>query len=249
MNTFQQLVEAAQFQISGGSEYLWNNFSPNARWLDFEAKEFEAEMSMVFDSTSQEVFQAALYFGDNAFRWTNPTFVETYKKEAYQRKVDPREAYDGKHFTDCDLFEDFVIKVKDIFTTGKCENEVIIPLDFSPEVQEIFNKLPEGTNIEEFILKALSEKLEKMSQLHRGNWDIVFSALAQADIHATIDVENAPIAEHNIQEIYDWVKSLNLKDVNLIYSDKETEQGIVSFISVDDGAYPENVFQYLYKKA
>lgn len=248
MNTFQQLVEAAKFQISGGSEYLWNSFGRHARWLDFESKQFNVEMNMVFDSSNQQVYQAALYFGDNAFRWNNPGYVDNYKKEAYKRDIDPRLAFEGKHFTDCDVLQDFVSKVKECFTTGKCDTDVIIPLDFSPEVQNIFDKLPEGTNIEQFIINALTEKMEKMSQIHRENWDIVFSTLAQAGINVTIDVDNAPIAEHNIQEIYDWVKSLNVVDVHLLYSDKETENGIVSFITVDDGAYPENVLQYLYKK-
>lgn len=248
MNTFQQLVEAAQFQISGGSEYLWQSFGRHARWLDFEAKEFNVEMSLVFDSNNQEVYQAALYLDNLAFRWNNPLFAEAYKKEAYQRNIDPRVAYENTHFSDCDLFEDFVNKVKDSFTTGKCDTDIIIPLDLTPEQQELFSKLPEGTNFEEFVLKALTEKLEKMSQTHREHWDIVFSTLSQAGITVSIDIENAPIAEHNIQEIYDWVKSLNIPEVHLFYSDKETEKGIVSLLIADDAAYPENTFEYLYKK-
>lgn len=248
MNTFQQLVEAAQFQISGGSEYLWRSFGQKARWLDFESKQFKVEMSLVFDAENQEVYQAALYLDDIAFRWNNPVFVEAYKKEAYQRNVDPRAASEDTHFSDCELLEDFVSKVKDSFATGKCDSDIIIPLDLTPEQQELFNKLPEGTNIEEFVLAALTEKLATMSQRHRENWDIVFSTLEQAGITVTIDIDNAPIAEHNIQEVYDWVKSLNVPEVHLFYSDKETEKGIVSLLIVDDAAYPENTFEYLYKK-
>lgn len=248
MNTFQQLVEAAQFQISGGSEYLWRNFGTHARWLDFESTQFKVELNLVFDANNQEVYQAGLYFGDNAFRWTNPLFVETYNKECYQRDIDPRIAYEGVQFTDCELLEDFVSKVKECFATGKCDTDIIIPLDFTPEQQEIFNKLPQGTNLEEFILQALTEKLENMSQRHRENWDVVFSTLAQSNILVTIDVDNAPIAEHNIQEVYDWVKSLHVQEVHLTYSDKQTAKGIVSFITANTKDDSQETFEYLYKK-
>ena len=81
MSKFQELISAAQFKISGGSEYLWSCYGPHARYLDFTSDEFDFEMSLVFDSITQEVYESSLYIKGSAFRWQNPDFIETFKQE------------------------------------------------------------------------------------------------------------------------------------------------------------------------
>lgn len=247
MTTFQQLIEAAHFQITGGAPYQWHSFGPHARFLDFDSAEFDVEFSIIFDSTHQEVFQASLYLNGSAYRWTNPEHLQAYKAEAYSRDIDPRVAYDDKHFTDCDVFEDFLKKVQDSFNSGQCDDTVLIPLDLTPEAQETFAQLPEGTDLQEFVLDSLMKKVDELFQKNRENWDIVFSTLSQSGIAVTIDNDHAPVSEDNFQEIYNWVKSLNETEVDLHYHDKETAQGIISYLTANESQVPDFTFQYIYK--
>lgn len=248
MTNFKQLIEAANFQITGGSEYTWNSYGPHARWLDFNSSVFNVEFSLIFDCDNQTVYQASLYLNDSAFRWINPDFVEKFKAESFAREVDPRIAYENTFYTDCEVFSDFVSKVKESFTTGNCDTSILIALEFTPEQEELFSKLPEGTDLQDFILKALEEKMEFLTKQNRDNWDIVFSTLSQSGVQTSIDNDASPIAEGNIQEIYNWVNSLNLPVVSLSYSDKETAQGIVSTLTANKEQTPYLNFQYIYKK-
>lgn len=248
MTTFQQMIEAAQFQITGGSEYMWRSFGPHARWLDFESADYDAELGLVFDAQTQEVYQATLYVPEGEFRWTNPEFLEQFQQESFERDIDPRVSFEDKFFNDCTVVEDFIQKIKDSFTTGQCDTSMIIALEFTPEQEELFSKLPEGTDLAQFILKASEKKLEEMSIKNRENWDIVFSTVAQSGTKVTIDVENAPISEENIQEIYNWLNSLKETEVNLTYKDKQTAKGIVSYLTANKEVTPELVFEYTYKK-
>ena len=247
MNKFQQLITAAQFQITGGSEYQWNSFGYTARFLDFNSPEFKVDLSLIFDSETQEVYQATMYINESSFRWTNPSFLDGFKKESYERDIDPRLSSEDTYFTDCDVFDDFVSKVSESFTTGTCDTSVLISLNFTPEQEDIFNQLPEGTDIQEFIITALKEKLDILSKQNIHNWDIVFSTLAQSGIITTIDIEDAPISEKNIQEIYDWVNSLNLKTVELSYSDKDTASGLVCILTANKEENPHLTFKYTFK--
>lgn len=247
MTIFKQLIEAAQFQITGGSEYQWLSYGPHARWLDFNSNVFDIDFSLVFDGENQTVYQASLYLDGMAFRWINPDFLTQVRQESFDKGIDPRVAYDDTFYSDCEVFEDFVNKVQEAFTSGICNTDLLIPLDLTPEQEEIFNQLPEGTNLQNFILEALEEKMATFSKQNSDNWDIVFSTLTQSGITTSIDVDNAPISQGNIQEIYNWINGLNLKIVDLFYSDKEVAEGIISTLTIYQEGTPNLTFRYTYK--
>ena len=243
MSVFQELIHAANFQIVGGDEYQWSSFGPNARFLDFKSSSFDVNFSIIFDCSTQEVYQASLFVNESAFRWTNPLYKEGFRNESFEKDVDPRVAYDGLFFTDCDVFEDFIIKVESSFDSGFCDTDVIIPLDLTPEAEELFSQLPEGTDIQQFILESCMDKIAILSKQNIENWDVLFSTLSEKEIVVTIDIENAPISQSNIQELYNWISSLSQKEIHLFYSDKETAKGIISKLTTEDG----QSFQYQYK--
>lgn len=248
MTIFQQLINAAQFQITGGSVYQWNSFGSHARFLDFNSPVFNVDFSIIFDSITQEVYQSYLYINDCAYRWTNPTFLQGFKQESFDRDIDPRIASEDIHFSDCVLVEDFISKVKEGFSTGKCDTSILISLNLTPEQEHIFSQLPEGTDFDSFILKALEEKIAVVTKKHKDNWDVVFSALNESDINASINDDTAPISEDNIQEVYNWINSLNYQHVDIFYSDKETSTGIISILTVYQDHAPDIHFEYKYNK-
>lgn len=250
MKKFKKLVKAAQFEITGGSEYLWNCYGKNARYLDMTNENFNVELNLVFNSKNREVYQASLYLSGLAFRWIHPEFLNAYKEECYSRDIDPRIAYEEIFYTDCDVFEDFVAKVKDSFTTGKCDTSVLMTIDLLPEIEEIFSKLPEGSNIDEFVLNILETRMKELHKEYENTWNKMFSSLATEGINVTLNIPNSPVSETNVKDIYDWIVSLEEKEVALFYSDKDKAEGIFSKLTFkkEKGYSPSFEYQYKYQE-
>lgn len=248
MSIFQKLTEAAQFNIVCGSNYRGSCFGYHARFLDFHSDQFNVDFSLIFDSTNQQVFQASLYFKNLAFRWTHPEYIKGYKNECYLAHIDPRIAYDAIHFVDCDVFEDFLNKVYTAFHFGQIDQTIAISLVLSQEQQFLFNQLPDTVDLQKLIQDSLIEKTDELFKKNTENWDIIFSTLSQSGIELTLDDENAPINENHFQAIYDWVKSLNSDKVSLHYFDKETSDGLVSYLIANHSHEPHFTFKYIYEK-
>lgn len=232
MSYFQQLLEASQFKIVGGSEYLWNSFGKDVRYLDIENSELNIQLDLIFNTQTQEVFQASLFMKDNTFRWLSPDYIDAYKKECYERDVDPRIAYDNVKYCDCAVFEDFLSKVKEAFETGTCDNKVTIQLDLKEEEKEQLLDACKDISLDDFVSQILAKEVEKITERMNTNWNSLVLKLKEDEIEVTKDNSEqlVLILEKNVQEIYDWIKSLNIKQVELCYSDKETANGLICFL-------------------
>jgi hypothetical protein len=91
-----QIIEATGARITGGSEYLWNCYGPNARFLDFADQDHTECASVVFDSKTQQVYQLEMHVlgYDQAFAWRNPSYESAYQAECAERNVEPNVAWD-----------------------------------------------------------------------------------------------------------------------------------------------------------
>ena len=100
--TLADVNEALNHQITEGSEYQWSCYGPNARYLDYTISGIDVTGSVIYDTQTQEVYQADLCDGPNdlAWRWANPDFAKAHRKEAKRRGVNPNQAWDHVEFTD-----------------------------------------------------------------------------------------------------------------------------------------------------
>lgn len=123
-----KVIEALDCKITGGSEYQWQSYGPNARWLDFETE--HAHASVVFDSINQTVYLAEVNDINEkyAYRWLNPEFKETYIKECKEKNTDPNLAWDNKQWTDLEVMEDFLDKASAIMQGESFDNRIQVPL-------------------------------------------------------------------------------------------------------------------------
>lgn len=94
--TLADVNEALNHQITEGSQYQWACFGPNARFLDYTISSIDVTCTVIYDTVTQEIYEAALCDGpaDVAHRWSNPKFVKAHRKEAKKRGVDPDQAWD-----------------------------------------------------------------------------------------------------------------------------------------------------------
>lgn len=143
----KQACEAFEYHVSGGSEYCWHCYGPNARYLDFENE--HASGSIIFDSKKQTVYVAEVTSseGDHAYRWMNSEFIKQFEQECLERNVDSREAWQGKNWVDLEVEDDFVAKAKAIFKGVEFDRRVDVPIDISDEELFLLMKMAHERDI------------------------------------------------------------------------------------------------------
>lgn len=98
--TLMEVIEQCGARICEGSQYQWECFGPNARFIDFADVTGEPYCSVVHDTKTYAVYQIDCHVPgqDQAFKWTNPEFSDVYLKECKKRKIDPLVAWDEVRF-------------------------------------------------------------------------------------------------------------------------------------------------------
>ena len=95
-----QVIEEFEYKISGGDVYLWKCYGSNARILDMGKAEVGGYI--IFDSESQYVYEVLVWRDDDQYRWIDEHYVSAYKKEASERGINPKIAYDDVDYIDID---------------------------------------------------------------------------------------------------------------------------------------------------
>jgi hypothetical protein len=129
-----QVNEALDHKITSGSEYQWNCYGPDARYLDYESD--YASVSVIYDTTNQVVYQAEVSVKGDAwsedsrpYRWLYPYTKDAFINESKDRKVDPDQAWDDVKWIDLETEEDFLEKAVAMFNGDEWDTRVQVPLD------------------------------------------------------------------------------------------------------------------------
>ena len=136
MILLKEFLEICDYKISGGSEFCWQCFGPNA--YTFDAGDFEIQnnysFQMTFDTKNQIPYCVEIcdYRNNRAYRMFNPFYASKYYAEAKQRGVDDQ-AWDDVYFVDIDYDEDFVQKCKAIISGEPYSTDMLVPLDMPKE--------------------------------------------------------------------------------------------------------------------
>lgn len=191
MNILKSFIEAINYKITGGSEYQWSCFGPNARYLDSDDTEdsnstFHA--NAIFDSVTQTVYviEAWDYVNHREYRWVNEDFKSDLIEESTQKNINYSESFDGRMFIELDVVEDILEKISKIVAGEPYDTRVKVPVDFTDE-----------------------DLLQYMKLAHE--MDITFNELVERAIKAAInDYESNPkefkeTAQRYINENYSGV--------------------------------------------
>jgi len=130
--------EALDHRITGGSEYQWDCYGFNVRFLDYESD--YAHASVVFDTTTQTVYEATVSSKDESvrpYRWLNPETKDLHLHECKEREIDSNVAWDDVKWVDLETMEDYLDKASAIFNGEGFDERVQVPLDLSRD--ELFN--------------------------------------------------------------------------------------------------------------
>lgn len=98
--TLLEIIQACEARVSGGSEYQWACYGPNARYMDFSDRDGTECVSIVFDTKTQAVYCLEMNVPgyDQAFGWRNKMHEQAYLKECAEREVRPNQAWDDTDY-------------------------------------------------------------------------------------------------------------------------------------------------------
>ena len=113
------VILAAEGRVSGGSEYGWICYGPEARFMDFSDADRREVCNVVFDSKTQLVYEVQIFVPgyDQCFAWWDPGHIEFHHNESLNRGHDPLVAYDDVKFTVVDSEERILQYLKDVSAT------------------------------------------------------------------------------------------------------------------------------------
>jgi hypothetical protein len=113
-----EIISACQARVTGGTEYQWQCYGSNARYMDFADQDGTECISAIFDAINQTVYELHLHVPgyDQAFVWRNPDFESSYVAECIHRKMEPNVAYDSVKYIPVDA-ETALQYTKDIVGT------------------------------------------------------------------------------------------------------------------------------------
>ena len=164
MITLKEYLEAIQFKITEGSNYGWNCYGPNARYLDCY-KEDSYSISALFDSKDQFVYAIELwdYINNREYRWQHPDYKEAFLAEAKERKIDPSESLDNAKFIDLEVTDDILEKISKVVNEEAYDERVKVPVDLSDETMYNLMKIAHERDItfNQLVNDLLREEIER----------------------------------------------------------------------------------------
>lgn len=163
MILLKEYLEAIQFKITDGTDYGWNCYGPNARYLD-SYKEDHYSISAIFDRENQFVYAVELwdYVNNREYRWQHPNYKEAFLTEAKERDIDPTESLDTSKFIDLEVTSDILGKIRAVVAGEEYDTRVQIEVDFSDD-----------------------DLLQYMKLAHQ--MDITFNELVERAVKAAVD--------------------------------------------------------------
>lgn len=126
----QQVNEALDHAITGGSEYLWNCY-PDARTLDYETDYGHA--SVTYSTKTREIYEASAESKDSErpYRWLNPDFKDALEAESQERGIDNASAWDDVKWIDLETEDDFLEKAQGVCTGDWFDERIQVPVNLS----------------------------------------------------------------------------------------------------------------------
>lgn len=113
--TLMEVIKQCGARVSGGSEYLWTCYGPNARYLEFADVVGSEYAHVIHDTKTYEVYEFALHVPgqDQAFVWRKTDTAGEYLAECRAHNVQPNVAWDNVYYSVVD--EDTIMQyAKDI---------------------------------------------------------------------------------------------------------------------------------------
>lgn len=138
MISLKEFFETIEYKITDSDEFQWSCYGKNARVIDCADKSGYTDgwsASVVFDTDTQEVYEASVYDYKNsrAYRLIHPDYVKAYEEEAKSRGVNGEQAWDDIEYTDLDVDSDWLEKAAAIVAGEEYDTSVVVSIDIDSD--------------------------------------------------------------------------------------------------------------------
>lgn len=175
MITIKDFMEAVNYRITEGSEFLWQCFGPNAHRLDAWDGEVDGyTVSIVFDTKTQEVYQAEAfdYRRKRAYRITHPDYADAHAQEFVTRDVTDvaweDEEFNDVKFVDLEVDADFLEKARAIVAGEDYDTRVQVEIELDNDLMLAAMRMAHEQDItfNQFLEDLLRTHLEVLAREH-----------------------------------------------------------------------------------
>ena len=99
-----EVIRSFDAKICGGTEYQWNCYGVNARYIDFADRDGLECAHVIHDTVTYRVYELDLYIpGQNqAFRWIDPEYRQQYLDMCAAKNISAEIAWDDVTYTEVD---------------------------------------------------------------------------------------------------------------------------------------------------
>ena len=168
MITIEDFMKCIEYKVTGGDEYDWGSYGPNARIMDYWNGRHDSggvSISIIFDTQTHTVYQMEAwdYKNSREYRWLNPDFKDAVEAEAKNREVDFNESIDFRKFIDLDVEEDMLEKATAIYSNKEYDNRIMVTLDLDDESKTLLMTLAHEADM------TLNKYVEHILQSEIGN--------------------------------------------------------------------------------
>jgi hypothetical protein len=172
-------MELVEYRITEGGDYGWQCFGSDAYSLSSWNGDHDGwSFNIVFDTQTQEVYtvEACDYARNRAYRLINPDYKDTHDREARDRGVNAKEAWDEVDYIDLEEVEDFIRKGEAIRDGVEYDTRVSVPLTVPDDVLfELMKRAHEkdvtlNQLVEEVLWEAIRTEEAKRKD-HDDLWD------------------------------------------------------------------------------
>jgi len=167
MITIKEWMELTDCKITEGSSYGWSCYGPYSYSLDSwngVHNDGGYSFSITFSTKSQKVYEVSVcdYTNNRAYRMINPKFQDKHRKEAMERGVNLKEAWDEVDYVDLEVDDDFIQKCLSIKAGEDYDTRVSVPIDFSDEDLLTYMKIAHERDItfNQLVTEALIEAIK-----------------------------------------------------------------------------------------
>ena len=175
MITIKDFMETVNYRVTEGSEFCWSCFGAKAYRLDsWSGNQDGYTVSIVFDTESQEVYQAEVcdYAHNRAYRLTNPAYIEAHASEALTRNCDSQEAFrdDNENpvrFVELETAGDWLEKAIAIVNGKEYDTRVQIEVEFDDADLLKYMTLAHQLDItfNQLVERAIIEKINEFNTI------------------------------------------------------------------------------------
>jgi predicted HTH domain antitoxin len=167
MITIKDFMECIDYRVTGGTEYQWQCYGPNVRYLEFQSGEGTVSdtVLILFDTVDQTVYemQAWDYHNEREYRWIHPDYLDAHKKEAKSRNVKWKKSFDDRKFINLEVEEDILEKATAIARGEEYDTRIMVTLDLGDKERVLLMEMAHEADmsLNQFVEHILREDMKR----------------------------------------------------------------------------------------